>query len=75
MKMYQFLIKISLKFVPKGQVNYITALVQMMAWCLPGDKPLSDQMMQSLMTHIYITRPQWVDETQQRTFILYICEV
>ena len=34
-------IKISLKFVPKGPVNIIPALVQIMAWRRPGDKPLS----------------------------------
>ena len=38
-------IKISLKFVPKGPINNIPALVQVMAWCRPGDKPLSDPMM------------------------------
>ena len=38
-------INISLKFVPKGQINYITALVQIMAWHGPGDKPLSEPMM------------------------------
>ena len=35
-------IKISLKFVPKGPINNITALVQTVAWRLPGDKPLSE---------------------------------
>ena len=38
-------IKISLKFVPKGPINNITALVQIMAWRCPGDKPLSESMM------------------------------
>ena len=33
-------IKISLKFVPEGQINNIPALVQIMAWCRPGDMPL-----------------------------------
>ena len=37
-------IKISLKFVPKGPINKIPALVQIMAWCRPGDKPLSEPM-------------------------------
>ena len=36
------LIKISLKFVPKGPINNIPALVQMMAWRRIGDKPLSE---------------------------------
>ena len=34
--------KISLKFVPKGPVNNIPALGQIMAWGKPGDKPLSE---------------------------------
>ena len=53
-------IKISLKFVPKGQINNIPALVQIMAWCRPGDKPLFESMMVSLLMHICVTRPQWV---------------
>ena len=53
-------IKISLKFVPRGPINYIPALVQIMAWRRPGDKPLSEQMMIRLPTHICVTRPQWV---------------
>ena len=38
-------IKISLKFVPKGPINNIPALVQIMAWRRTGDKPLSEPMM------------------------------
>ena len=54
------LIKISLKFVPKGPINNIPALVQIMAWRQPGAKPLSESMMSSLLTHICVTRPQLV---------------
>ena len=32
-----------------------------MAWRRPGDKSLSEPMMESLLTHICVTRPQWVD--------------
>ena len=46
------LINISLKFVPKGQINNIPALVQIMAWCRPGDKPLSEPVMVNLLMHI-----------------------
>ena len=53
-------IKISLKFVPKGPINNIPALVQIMAWRRPGGKPLSEPMMVSLLTHICVARPQWV---------------
>ena len=53
-------IKILLKFVPKGQIDNIPALVQIMAWRRSGDKPLSEPMMVSLLTHICVTRPQCV---------------
>ena len=39
------LIKISLKFVPNGPIGIMPALVQIMAWRLTGDKPLSEPMM------------------------------
>ena len=53
-------IEISLKFVPNGPINNIPALVQIMAWHRPGDKPLSEPMVVRLPTHICVTRPQWV---------------
>ena len=54
------LINISQQFVPKGQINNSPALVQITAWDLPGDKPLSEPMMVSSLMHICIPRPQWV---------------
>ena len=51
-------IKISLKFVPKGPINNISALVQIMACRLVSAKPLSEPMIVSLLTHICVTRPQ-----------------
>ena len=56
---------ILLKFVPKGLINNIPALVQIMAWRQPGDKPLSELMMVSLLMHICVTRPQWVITSYQ----------
>ena len=55
-------IKISMKFVPKGPINNIPTLVQIMAWRRLGDKPfiVSEPMMVSLTTHICATWPQWV---------------
>ena len=55
------LIKISLKFVPKSQINYIQSLAQIMAWCQPGDQPLFELMMIILLMHICVTQPQWVN--------------
>ena len=57
-------IKTSFKFVPKGPIYNIPALVQIMAWRRPGDKPLSEPMMVSLLTHICVSRPQWVNTRQ-----------
>ena len=54
-------ITISPKFVPKGPINNIPPLAQIMAWRRPGDKPLSEPMMVSLLTQICVTRPQWVN--------------
>ena len=52
----------SLEFVPRGPINNIPTLVQVMAWRLPGDKPLSEPVMVKVPTHICITRPQCVKE-------------
>ena len=43
--MYEFKLKISLKFAPKGPINNIPALVQIMAWRLSGNEPLSEPIM------------------------------
>ena len=43
-KMYELRKKNSLKFVTKGPIKNIPALVQIMAWHWPGDKPLSEPM-------------------------------
>ena len=53
-------IKISLKFVLKGPINNIPALVQIMACRRPGNKPLSEPMMIRLSMYICVIRPQWV---------------
>ena len=59
------LIKISMKFVLKGPINNFPALVQIMAWRRPKDKPLFEPMMVSLPTHIWVARPQWVNILRQ----------
>ena len=53
-------IRISLKFVPMGPINNNTALVQIMASCRLGNKPLFEPMMVSFLTHICVTQPQFV---------------
>ena len=56
-------INISPKSVPNSQNNNTPALVQIMAWRQPGDKPLSEQMMVRLQMHLCVTQPQWVNNT------------
>ena len=51
--------KISLKLVLRVQFLIFQHLFQIMAWRRPGDKPLSEAMMVSLLTHICVARPQW----------------
>ena len=53
-------IKLSLKFVPKGPINNIPALVQIMALHRPGNKPLFEPMMVRSLTHMCVTRRRWV---------------
>ena len=45
-------LKTSRNFVPKGPLDN-NSLVQIMAWRRSGDKPLSESIMVSLLTHIY----------------------
>ena len=54
-------LKISLKFFPKFRINSILALVQIMPWRRPGDKPLSESIIVILSTHIFVTQPQIVN--------------
>ena len=61
--------RISLKFVPKVRINNIPALVHIMAWRRPGDKPLSEPMMIISLTHICVTRPQWVKAMSSSTHV------
>ena len=56
-----YLIQISLKYFPKVPINNMPILVQIMAWCQPGYNPPSEPIMVSLLIHIYVTRPQWVN--------------
>ena len=58
-------IKISLEFVPKSPINYSPALVQIMAWHRPGDKPLSGPFLVCFTdAFIYVTLPQWINRLE-----------
>ena len=51
MKMLEFWLKFHWSLFLRGPINNIKALVQIMAWRRPGDKPLSEPMLVSLLTH------------------------
>ena len=68
-------IQISPKFVPKGPINNIPSLVQIMACCRSGDKPLSEPMIVSLLIHISITQPQWVYPSKVSSIYAYESKV
>ena len=61
MKSVLISLKISIKFVHIVRFNNIPALVEIMDWRRPGAKPLSEPRIVSLLTHICITRPLWVN--------------
>ena len=58
-------IQISLKYVPNGLIDNKPVLVQLMAWCRTGDKPLPEPMM-TQFTDIYAApggdELRWVDK-------------
>ena len=56
-------LKISLDFVPEVRIDNIPELVRR-----PGDTSLSEPMMANFLTHIYITRPQWVNSRNADLF-------
>ena len=62
-----------MKFVPKGPINNNPALIQIMAWRPPGDKPLSEPMMVRLLTHMCVTRPEWVNTSSDSP--LYVVDL
>ena len=57
---FRILINISLKFIPKGQFNKITALVQIIAWRQAKPEPMMAQLNN---THICGTRGRCVNQT------------
>ena len=65
---------ISLKFIPEVRINNIPALVQIMAWRRSGDKSLTKPMMVSLLTHICVTRPQWVNTYIHKIVFAYVSD-
>ena len=61
MKMYDFRLKFHWCLFPRAQLTIFQHSVQIMAWCRRGYKPLSEPITVSLLTHICVARPQWVN--------------
>ena len=57
------LMKIFLKFIPKGPINNISVLVKLMGWRPPGSELLSEPIMVRLLMHTCVTQPQWINWT------------
>ena len=64
-------LKISLKYVPQVPIDNKPSLVQIMPWHRPGDKPLYESMMISLLMYICISWPQWVNSLGSSAVICY----
>ena len=59
------ILELRLNFFPKSPINNIRALVQIIAWRRPADKPLSEPKVVRLPMHICITLPQWVKKWEK----------
>ena len=64
-------IKLSLRVAHRGPIINIPALVRIMAWRRPGDKPLSEPVMDNLHMHICVILPQWVKSVGSVTRICF----
>ena len=62
-------IRISLKFVPKGEINNRPALVQVMDWCRTGDKPLPEPMLTQFMDAYMWHEGEMNQNQNQKSFI------
>ena len=67
--MHEFRLRFHLSFVPTFRFNNIPLRVQMMALRRLSDKPLSEPVMVSLLSHMCVTRPQWVTKNRGYTFL------
>ena len=54
------LIQISLKFVPMSPIDNKPALVQVMAWCRTGDKPLPE--LRDHIRSMWYINPVYIDK-------------
>ena len=69
MKMLEFRLRFHWSLFLMGSINNNPALVKIVAWRRPGDKPLSEPRMESLLMHRCVTRPQWVKQPLNSTIL------
>ena len=69
MKRYEFRVKFHWSLFLRFELTIIHALIQIMGWRRPGDKPLFEPMIVSLLTHICVARPQWVKSALNNAFL------
>ena len=72
---YDNLIQIPLKFVPKGKIEKMPALVKVMAWHWVGGKPLPEPLMTTIHDPSGITRQQYVNPLGPGRFEWHFREV
>ena len=65
MKISEFRLRFHWSLFPRIQLT-MPPLVQIMALQRSGDNPLSEPTSVSILTHICITRPQWVNEANEQ---------
>ena len=62
-----------ISIVPKGPINNIPVLAQIMAWRQPGDKPLSEPMVVSLLTYTHHSASvSWIKSSQCNSFEVWL---
>ena len=64
-KMLEFRFKFHWSLLPRVWLTKSQHWLKKMAWCRPGDKPLSEPSWFSLLTQLCIPRPQWVNTFRQ----------
>ena len=60
-KTYEFRLRHHWSLFIRIQLTITPALVQIMAWRRPGNKPLSETFVVSSLAHICVAQPQWVN--------------
>ena len=58
--------------VPEGPFDFKPVLVQVMAWCRTGNKPLPEPILAKIHEAYSVSRPQWVKEIYSSILLIQI---